>query len=293
VETYRPVIDDYLGLTMELHSLGGGEPRVLITAGVHGGEATGIFAARKVLEELQAVEEQLSGTITISPVCNVAAFRRMTRKSPFDELDLNRIFPGEDAGSPSQRTAALLWKYALEADYIIDLHCCGPHCASYVLGLHREHDFVHDFAAMFDLPIVVQSGGAAGQLFVESNRLDKPAVILELTGGGRVGEINLEEGMRAASAVLGVLRQLGIAPGRPGNATPRFCGPLQGVQSPGAGLYLPKVAAGDPIEEGQELGVVEGDPILSPVTGVAVRVRPPSYIFGGSPVTVAAFEVSV
>ena len=52
---------------------------------------------------------------------NKAAYFNRTRTSPYDNLDLNRIFPGDKDGSQSMQLAHAIWQETRAADYIIDL----------------------------------------------------------------------------------------------------------------------------------------------------------------------------
>ncbi|WP_217211838.1 succinylglutamate desuccinylase/aspartoacylase family protein, partial [Streptomyces sp. AC550_RSS872] len=46
--------------------------------------------------------------------------------SPVDGVNLNRVFPGDPAGGPTERLAAWLFANLVDgADVYIDLHCGG------------------------------------------------------------------------------------------------------------------------------------------------------------------------
>ncbi len=61
--------------------------------------------------------------------------------------------------------------------------------------------------------------------------------------------------------------------------TPAFYGPLLDVDCPCAGLWLPHVQRGGALEQGQIIGHLDGAPVLSPAAGMAMSVRPASYVF--------------
>jgi predicted deacylase len=257
-------------------------PRVLVTAGIHGGEASGIWAARKLEQWLPT--QALKGQVTVLPVANPAAFRNLTRTSPFDQLDLNRIFPGKPEGSPSMVVASRIWEQAKQADLIIDLHCCGLFGSDYTLALWQQFGFAKELAGKIDIPVVIQSGGTRSQLFVEACHAGIPAVIIELAGGqlgAGGGILDRRSGENAFTAVTNLLRRLGLAQGEAPAIAPAFYGPLQEVHSLRAALWSPVVAPGARVEEGQLLGDLEGEQLFAPVTGVATSVRGDSYVFPG------------
>lgn len=267
----------------------GAHPHVLITAGIHGGEATGIWVARKLVKWLQG--QILTGSVTVLPVANPAAFRKLTRCSPYDELDLNRIFPGQTVGTPSMVLANLIWEQAKQADVIVDLHCCGIYGSDYTLALWRDFDFARDLAAKLDIPVVVESGGTRDQLFVEACHAGIPAVIIELAGGqfGEGGGIlDRMSGERGFTAVSNLLIRLGVVEGEAPDVTPRFYGKLREVRSLKPALWSPAVSPGSPVTEGQVLGDLDGESIQSPATGVAISVRTDSYVFPGHTVVAVA-----
>jgi predicted deacylase len=286
LRTRTLTVDDFIEQSLTVRTFGEGRPRVLVTGGIHGGEATGIYVAERLVEEL-AASPPVQGQVSVLSRCNPTAFRRMQRACPFDELDLNRIFPGRPDGSPSMVLAHLITQEAKDADYIIDLHCCGVHGRSYTLALHQEFDFAREFAAMMSIPVIVQSGGTRGQLFVEACHQGIPAIILELTGGGHGGEVSLKAADEALAAILGYFRQAGLLPGPAARPFPTFYGKLVPVIPATSGWFIPRLSPGALLEEGESIGTVDGQEVRSPVAGVATMVGPVSYAFRG-PVAIVA-----
>ncbi len=262
-----------------VHRFGVGRPRILITAGLHGGEVTGQYAATRLVEVMGDAAEPLSGEVVIMPRCNPSAFRRMHRTSPFDDLDMNRVFPGDEHGSPTEVLAARIWDVALECDYIVDLHCAGPFAAPYTLAQYEEYDNCRELAGMLDLPVVVQSSGSRGQLFVEAADRGIPAVIIELPGGGPDGIIDLASGEDAVGALRRLMTLLRITPGDVPSPEPGFCTRLQRITAPREGLYLPQIAPGDSFQAGDVVGVLGGEPVLADGPGYCTMNRPAGYAF--------------
>lgn len=281
-KTYTRKLDDVMPVELNFHLFGEGAPQVFFTGGIHGGEATGIYVAEKVVAFLEQ-NELLKGSVKILPIANPAAFRRMQRTSPYDELDLNRIFPGQEESAPSLALANLLWKEAQEANYIVDLHCCGVWGASYTLAIYEEHDYAKELSAMLSIPTVIQSGGSRGQMFVEACDSGIPAVIIELPGGGQGGVIELDAAEECYQALINLLRQLGMIAGEAVKPEPTFYGKLQPVMAKVEGLFLPQIKPGDTFEQGDVLGKVGETAILAPFAGVATMVRPACYVFKGTP----------
>ena len=278
---YQLEIKDFIESNLDVVVFGEGKPEVLITGAIHGGEATGVYASKLLFEYLET-HKLLKGSVKIISVCNPTAFRRMERTSPYDNLDMNRIFPGDPNGSLTQRVCNALWVESQTADYIIDLHCCGVWGSSYILGVFSQYPKAKKLAAMLDIPIAVQSGGTPGQLFVETCALDRAAVIIELPGGGEKGMIDQDAGQSAYEALVGMLIQLEMTEGEYRQPNPRWCDRLLSQKAQIEGLFVPQTKAGEIVKQGQVLGSIAGQPILAPVAGTLSSMSPMRYVFKGS-----------
>src|SRR5437868_3502411 len=77
-------------------------PTVIITAGIHAAEYTGIEAAMRLGRALDA--KRVRGRVVIIPVLNRPGFyERSIYVNPEDNDNLNRLFPGDPNGTWGQR----------------------------------------------------------------------------------------------------------------------------------------------------------------------------------------------
>src|SRR5439155_13039315 len=97
-------------------------PTVVITAGIHAAEYTGIEAAMRLGRALDP--KRVRGTIVIIPLLNRPGFyERSIYTNPEDNDNLNRLFPGDPKGTWGQRFAHhLLTEIVTKFDHAIDLH---------------------------------------------------------------------------------------------------------------------------------------------------------------------------
>lgn len=95
---------------------------VLIMGGVHGCEYTSIDAALKLGQTLEASE--IHGRVVVLPIANPASFyARSIYIHPRDQKNLNRVFPGKENGTESERLAYWINETVIKnVDYVIDLH---------------------------------------------------------------------------------------------------------------------------------------------------------------------------
>jgi predicted deacylase len=113
-----------LGLT--IHVLEGDRPgpRVGVSAVVHGDELDGLMIARELARALEPA--QLAGSVWILPVANPLAMEGVSRNTPIDMLDMNRLFPGAPDGWLSEQQAhAIAHEFIDHLDVLIDIHCGG------------------------------------------------------------------------------------------------------------------------------------------------------------------------
>jgi len=272
---------------VKYYVLGSGEPRVLVTAGIHGDEVTGVYAAYRLVEYLRSWEA-LRGTVVVIPVVNVLGFAARTRFNPVDYVDVNRAFP-EGAGSlTTRRIVKAIWEMAESSNYVLDLHCAGLNSYQYVLALYREFPRVREFTDLIPWDTVVESTGLRGQLFVEATHRGVPSAIIETVGGdGYYSEV---WGERLFEVVLGALREVGVIDGseRPRTVTKTYYGKLVQVKAPTEGFPRPIVESGSAVKEGDTLCYVGSSSVTSPVPGKLIRVSKSTYVFEGDSVALVA-----
>jgi predicted deacylase len=96
-------------------------PRLAAIAGIHGDEPEGMLALLDFAAQCDPA--RLRGSIVLVPVANPPAFAAHQRRSPLDGLDLNRVFPGNPEGTPSERLADWLVRHIVTgADFVFTLH---------------------------------------------------------------------------------------------------------------------------------------------------------------------------
>ncbi len=102
----------------------GSGPVVLMLGGNHGDEFEGQVALSKLASTLDLA--RLRGQVIMLPMANYPAAKAGLRTSPLDQGNLNRSFPGDPAGNPTQMMAHYIESELLErADYLLDIHSGG------------------------------------------------------------------------------------------------------------------------------------------------------------------------
>jgi len=282
-------VDKTHGATLAFYRFGSGKPRVLVTGAIHGDEVIGTYTIRNIVSSL--ARRSLKGSTIFLPVANPLAFRCRERASPVDGADLNRVFPGDEKGSVSERLAHSIWQEATQADYILDLHGCGMSCTPYVLCLHKEFDFVRGYVKRLAIPTVVESSGLRGQLFIEASHKKIPAAIIE--AGSHRGVFDANHADQLRKTIFGLFASLGMTQKITGAMEQRFFGKISNVKTEKEDFFIPRVSPGTIVKKGDELGAMSATDkkMLSPHSGIVTSIQMSGVVFPGDSVASIAEEI--
>jgi len=259
---------------------------------------------------------------------NLPAFRTRTPfVCPIDNVNPNRVFPGDPRGSYSeQMTYACINEFVVHADAYVDLHGGDIPEALVPFVICRSEAGLADskpcdvaarskeIAMAFGLPYVLTVSKpvqpSTGQSsYAAAAEKGVPSILAE---AGGVGQLQEEAAELLVNGVVNVMRHLGMiagdTPATTGNdearmpndegnskstktarravATTRTSAAdtaastvltkFEWVYTKNAGMWYPKIAPGDVVKEGEQIGTV-GDlfgeileKIISPVNGVVL-----------------------
>ena len=99
-------------------------PTLLMMAGNHGDEYEGQIAISQLARELETAD--IRGRLILLPMVNAPAAQAGVRTSPIDDGNLNRLYPGDASGSPTEMIAHYVEDVLMPlVDYSVDLHSGG------------------------------------------------------------------------------------------------------------------------------------------------------------------------
>jgi len=256
--------------------------RVGITAGIHGAEYVSIAALRQVVLELDPAA--LGGSIVALVTANPAAFAaRSIYLNPLDGQNLNRVFPGDPAGSASQRLAAWIDANVIAgSDLFIDMHCGDMNEALVPFtGLELTGDADVDglsrrVAEAYGLEYLL-IGPLPGSTTTAAASRGIAAVLGEVGGVGQWPEADVARhaaGLRRALVAAGVLGpdQATGSAGVPSTLLTQEAW----LRSEATGYWHPHVAVGETVSSGQPLGEVRDafgtvlQAVAAPIDGVVL-----------------------
>jgi predicted deacylase len=273
-------------------------PRVAVTAGIHGAEYVSIAALREVAMSLDpdAVHGSLVAVLTANPAAFAA---RAIYVNPVDGRNLNRQFPGDPAGTASQRLAHWITTNVIAgSDAFIDMHCGDMNEALVSFtGIEETGDPAVDarsraLAEAYGLRYLL-IGPSPGTTTTAAAALGIPAVLGEVGGQGRwpADDVALHAaGLRRALRTAGLIDQ---APDGPRHVTEVL--PTEAwMRATASGYWHPAVEVGQRIDAGDAVGEVQDafgavlERPLAPMSGVVIFLVSSLAMNAGDPLLALA-----
>lgn len=297
----------YGWIPIPIVSINGGDgPTMIMMAGNHGDEYEGQIAIANLARSLDA--DAIRGRLILLPMLNAPAAETGLRTSPIDDGNLNRTFPGNPSGTPTEMIAHYVEEVLMPlADYAVDLHSGGSslfypptllrgqgHTAAETQALLRMQE-------AFDFPYawVFTSGGTrsstARTAMGAANRKGVTNVMAELGGGAEVTPDILH---RTERGLRRVLHSLDMLPDYTPDAAQgtRELNAKGSIYAYDAGLFEPLKAIGDDVAVGETVGLIhhpdtpnkEPDIITSPYGGIVLCKRAMAQLKRGD----AVFQIA-
>ena len=284
-------------------------PVLAVVAGAHGTEYASIIALEKLIG--LAEPSQLSGTLIIVPLVNLASFeQKIAHVNPVDGKNMNRMYPGNPNGTQTERASYLITRQVVEqSDHLIDLHggdideSLRPYSYWTKTGNEKQDAVSRDMALAFGLDHIIISTdrptdpNQSRYLENTATTRGKPSLTAE---AGHAGTVEADDVNALIKGCLSVMRYLKMLPGRPGFVeSPVWIGHVQSVTGGETGIFYPLVKRGAYVEKGMKIGYVTdyvGRTILearAPVAGVVLYVRAvPSMTKGETMASIGAVAVA-
>jgi len=287
-------------------------PTVTFVAGVHGGKRSAVQAVEQLRRELPGSLRR--GRVLLLAPANSAGYAAgLAQLSPVDSLNLNRVFPGNASGRPTERLAAAIFREIVsESDYLVDMHgsdgdeAVGRFAYAARPGVNPPIDnSAFLLARAWGVPVVVRDEEGP-RLLAESRFLQTaahlsnvPAITVFEAGSTRDDSAATAAFVRGARATLEYLGMLEPrAQSTAGSASVvvgeslRVFSRRSVVTAAAAGRWEPQVAPGESLEVGELLGrftssTGEVTAIRASEGGLVLHQRKAGDVTAGTPLIIA------
>lgn len=280
-------------------------PVLALIGGTHGSEVAPIVALQEVRARVDPAI--LGGTLIIVHVANPPSYLgRTIYYSPADGKNLNRVYPGNAAGTLSERIAEVITREVIDrADYLVDMHAgdgnesLRPYTYWNKLGLDARVDsMAREMALAWGADHIIidttRTRDRAHSLYTQNTAhiRGKPALTTET---GWLGAPEPAMVQRNVEGAFRMMRFLGMLPGPVEKVpAPIWLAPYEVLTSPGSGVWHARVERGATVAKGTVIGVLtdffggELATVTAPFDGVVMYVVGTPAMNRGEPVAMVA-----
>jgi uncharacterized protein len=279
-------------------------PRLALVGGIHGNELNSIFVVARLAaflkETLRGRGSRMRERVILIPGVNILGLHTLQRLWPFDKTDINRMFPGYDAGETTQRIADAVFKRTAPARQRIDIHASNLEFEEVPqVRLYGSSAKERDSARRLGLPAIVEcpvNKTSASTLLNAWKSLGGQNFVIQAGCAGQLQPELCEKVYRALANYMiqtGILEGVSLLedPAEPADREEPWYFPLRhtvSLVSEEAGLFVARNVLGRWVEEGDWLGTLydgfEGRlraQVRAPVSGMLTGLRRQAMLYQG------------
>ncbi|NJL92801.1 MAG: succinylglutamate desuccinylase/aspartoacylase family protein [Anaerolineae bacterium] len=290
--------------------------KLVLTASVHSEAANGVAVIQRVLAQLRA-SGLPRGTLYALPLVNPFGSEALNPTVPFDGTDLNRVFPGNPAGSFAERLAHRVYRtiFGLHPDLVIDLHTMStPQTLPFVIldrcletGRADIAERLASLANVFGLTVVYDfppdhSRNMKLNQSLSSTLVNRASILaytVELGGTRMIDEAVVQAGVQGVFNALAALKMIDPQPPTlhtSAQTTPTPYRRDRAIRVNQAGWLHYQVAPGRWVAEGQTLAEVRDisgtvvEAICAPRAGFVLHLGSRASVLPGMEALTLAVE---
>lgn len=269
--------------------------RISIVTGIHGDELEGQYVCFALSEILKANPEYLDGIVDIYPAMNPLGIDSITRGIPAFDLDMNRVFPGNEDGSMTEHVAARIIDDLTGSDLCIDIHASNIFLTEIpqvrINELHARQ--LVPIAKNLNIDLIWVHGSSTvleSTLAYSLNSRGVNTLVVEMGVGMRITKTYCSQ---LVNGILSVMKEMGMWSGPTEQSRlPLITGVDEDVSflnAPMAGIFIQTAVHGSYLKEGEEIGRIV-DPlrgevlerITAPRAGILFTIREYPVVDEGS-----------
>ncbi len=288
-----PVNEKFL-IQKQVIKNGKSKKRICIVSGTHGDELEGQYVCWELIRRIKADPDMLDGILEVYPALNPLGVNSMTRGIPQFDLDMNRIFPGNENGTFAEYTAAKIIEDISGADVVIDIHASNIFLREIPQVRINEisQDTLVPLAKLVNTDFIWVHSNATvleGTLAYSLNTTGTPCLVVEMGVGMRITE---SYGQQLTDGIIKLMHEKGMWKGD----APEVREPVISrdekvtfVNANESGMFLPTAKHSAKLCKGDEIGKIinplTGDvleTIYSSIDGLLFTIREYPVVYEGS-----------
>lgn len=262
---------------LEPENMTGKEKRISIVTGTHGDELDGQYICYEIIKKIQMYPEKLKGIVDIYPDVNPLGIDMGSRGIPMFDLDMNRVFPGDNNGAVAEYTAAGLIDDIIGSDFCLDIHSSNiflkempqlrmteenkDKLLQYAKKLNADFIWIYSSKTVLD-----------ATLAYSLNNMGVPTLVAEMGVGHR---INNEYCQQLIEGIFNLMTELEVwddAPVNVRNSIVSTEGQVSFISAAGSGIFVSSINSMGTIGMGTHIG-----DIIEPITGKVIqRIESPT-----------------
>lgn len=269
-------------------------PRISIVTGTHGDELDGQYICYEIIRRVNMHPERLKGIIDIYPDINPLGIDIGSRGIPMFELDMNRVFPGDNNGAVAESVAAGIVNDIIGSDFCLDIHSSNIFVREMPqVRLNDDNvDKLLPYAKMLNADFVWIFSSITvldATLAYSLNHLGVPTLVAEMGVGNR---INKEYSLQLLDGIFNLFVNLGIWEDELSEVREPIIsteGEVNFITAMESGIFVPAINSCGTIHMGDHIGDViepiEGrilQHIESPVNGIVFTLRENPVVYKGA-----------
>jgi predicted deacylase len=248
----------------------GAKKRICIVTGIHGDELEGQYVCYEIANRIREHAGKLKGIVDIYPAMNPFGIDSITRGIPAFDLDMNRIFPGNEEGDMNEYMASKIVEELAGADLVIDIHASNIFLTEIpqirINEIHAKKLVPIAKYANMDLIWVHGASTVLESTLAHSlNSRGTRTLVVEMGVGMR---ITLEYGHQLCNGIFSLMNRLGMWTGEVSGVKDSIVAydadgaDVCYLNAPCSGLYMKEKPHGSRVKKDEIVGK-----IINPLTG--------------------------
>ncbi len=244
--------------------------RISVVTGIHGDELEGQFVCYELLRRIKENPEKLSGIVDIYPAMNPFGIDNISRGIPAFDLDMNRIFPGNDNGDMNEYIASQIMNDLEGTDLCLDIHASNIFLTEVpqirINELHKDILLPYALKSNVDFVWVHGASTVLESTFAYSlNSINVKTLVVEMGVGMR---ITTEYGNQLVDGIFSLMKEIGIwqgevkYPKKPVVSNDASGNDVCYLNAPFSGIFIKEKNHGSMVKKGETIGS-----IINPLSG--------------------------